>query len=72
MLTFIVFILLTTMDFMTLIIILLAVFVGIAFMVILGERFGKPMNNEAQTKMAKTTKILVFVLIIAAIINGLA
>jgi len=56
---------------MTLLIILVAVFVAVALMVILGERFGKPMTEEQQGKYSKVTRILVFVLLIAAIIKGL-
>lgn len=52
---------------MTLIIILACVFLAVALMVILGERFGKPMTDEQQGKFGKITQILVFVLIIAAI-----
>ena len=49
---------------MTLIIILLAVFAGIALMVIIGERFAKPMTNEEESKYSKIIPILVFVLIV--------
>ncbi len=52
---------------MTLIIILACVFLAVALMVVLGERFGKPMTDEQQGKFGKITRILVFVLIIAAI-----
>jgi len=54
---------------MTLIIILTCVFLAVALMVILGERFGKPMSDEQQGKYSKITRILVFVLIIGAIIK---
>jgi uncharacterized membrane protein required for colicin V production len=56
---------------MTLLIILLAVFAGIALMVILGEKFGKPMNNEEQAKYSKIIPILVFVLLIGSLIKML-
>ena len=56
---------------MTLLIILTVVFVAVALMVILGERFGKPMPEEEQGKYGKIISILVFVLIIAAIIKEL-
>ena len=56
---------------MTLLIILAVLFAGIALMVILGERFGKPMEVEQQQKYAKITRILVFVLLITAILKGL-
>ncbi len=52
---------------MTLIIILLCVFVAMFLMVTLGEKFGKPMTDEQQGKYSKITRILVFVLIVAAI-----
>ncbi|WP_448568933.1 hypothetical protein [Thalassotalea ganghwensis] len=54
---------------MTLIIILAVVFAAVALMVVLGEKYGKPMEVEQQQKYAKVTRILVFVLLIAAIIK---
>jgi hypothetical protein len=54
---------------MTLIIILVCVFVAMFLMVTLGERFGKPMTDEQQGKYSKIIRILVFVLIVAAIIK---
>jgi hypothetical protein len=54
---------------MTLIIILLAVFAGIALMVIIGERFAKPMTNEEESKYSKIIPILVFVLIVGSLIK---
>jgi len=56
---------------MTLLIILACVFIVVGLMVILGERYGKPMAEEEQSRYAKITRILVFVLIIGAIIKGL-
>lgn len=56
---------------MTLLYILLAVFAGVALMVVLGQKFGKPMDEEEQSKYAKITPILVFILIIGAIIREL-
>jgi len=56
---------------MTLLIILAAVFMAVALMVLLGERFGKPMTEDQQAKYSKITGILVFIIIIAAIIKGL-
>ena len=56
---------------MTLMMILLAVFAGIALMVILGERFGKPMDNEEQAKYSKIIPILVFILIFGSLIKML-
>ena len=54
---------------MTLLIILACLFAAVALMVILGERFGKPMSDEQQAKFSKTTWVLVFVILIAAIIK---
>ncbi len=54
---------------MTLLIILASVFGAVALMVILGERFGKPMSDEQQTKFGKTTWILVLLILVAAIIR---
>ena len=54
---------------MTLLIILACVFGVVALMVILGERFGKPMSDEQQAKFSKTTWILVFVILLAAIVR---
>ena len=56
---------------MTLLIILVVVFIAIALMVVLGEKFGQPMTNEQQIKYGKITRFLVFALIIIAIIKGL-
>jgi len=53
----------------TLLIILASVFGVVALMVILGERFGKPMSDEQQAKFSKTTRILVFVILLAAIVR---
>ena len=56
---------------MTLLIILGLVFLAVALMVIIGEKFAKPMSNEDQAKFSKFVPILVFILIIAAIVKGL-
>ncbi|MGV2872986.1 hypothetical protein [Colwellia sp. E150_009] len=56
---------------MTLLIILACVFGVVALMVILGERFGKPMSEEQQAKFSKASWILVFVLLLAAIVKEL-
>ncbi|MGK2231840.1 MAG: Na+-driven multidrug efflux pump [Colwellia sp.] len=58
-------------TFMTLLIILFFVFAAVALMVILGERFGKPMEVEQQQKYSKILWIVVFIAIIAAIIRQL-
>lgn len=54
---------------MTLLIILLVVFGCVALMVILGERFGKPMEPEQQSKYSKIVAILCGVLIVAGIVK---
>jgi hypothetical protein len=56
---------------MTLITILACVFLAVFLMVVLGERFGKPMTEEQQSKFGRVTRILVFVLLVAAIIKML-
>ncbi len=56
---------------MTLLIILGLVFVGVALMVVFGEKHGKPMEPEEQAKYAKWTRILVFSLLFIALIKGL-
>ena len=56
-------------EIMTLLIILLCVFGAVALMVILGERYGKPMEVEQQQKYSKILWIVVFISIIAAIIR---
>lgn len=54
---------------MTLLVILAAVFIGVAIMVVVGEKYGKPMDAEEQSKYAKVTRILVFLLLIVAILK---
>jgi amino acid permease len=54
---------------MTLLIILACVFGAVALMVVLGERFGKPMDGEQQAKFSKITWILVFTILLAAIVK---
>lgn len=54
---------------MTLLIILLIVFACVALMVVLGERFGSPIDEEQQAKYGKILPILVFVLLFSAIIK---
>ena len=54
---------------MTLLIILLITFAAVALMVILGERFGSPMDEEQQSKYAKILPILVFILILGGILK---
>ena len=54
---------------MTLLIILACVFGAVALMVLLGERFGKPMSAEQQGKYSKVSWILVFIILLAAIVR---
>ncbi|WNC69599.1 hypothetical protein RI845_05480 [Thalassotalea nanhaiensis] len=54
---------------MTLLIILAVVFGGVALMVILGEKYGKPMEAQEQQKYSKWLVILVFIMLFAALIN---
>lgn len=54
---------------MTLLIILASVFGAVALMVILGERFGKPMSDKQQAKFSKTTWILVFIILLVGIVK---
>jgi uncharacterized membrane protein required for colicin V production len=56
---------------MTLLIILLSVFAAVSLMVILGERFGSPMDEEQQRNYSKILPILVFILILGGIIKML-
>jgi Na+-driven multidrug efflux pump len=55
--------------FMTLLIILFCVFASVALMVVLGQRFGKPMEAEQQQKYSKILWVVVFIAIVAAIIR---
>ncbi len=54
---------------MTLLIILACVFGAVALMVVLGERFGKPMEVEQQQKYSKILWVVVFIAIVGAIIR---
>lgn len=54
---------------MTLLIILACVFGAVALMVVMGEKFGKPMAEEQQAKFSKITWILVFTILLAAIVK---
>jgi threonine/homoserine/homoserine lactone efflux protein len=56
---------------MTLLIILTVVFCVVALMVILGERFGSPMDEKQQSKFARITQVLVFILLISALLKML-
>jgi len=56
---------------MTLLMILLGVFLGIALMVILGERFAKPMKQAQLSTLSKIASIACFVLIISFLIRAI-
>lgn len=56
---------------MTLLIILMVVFAVVALMVVLGERFGKPMEAKEQSKYSKIAMVCVFILLVSALIKNL-
>jgi len=56
---------------MTLLIILGLIFAAVALMVILGEKFAKPIDDEQQAKYAKIIRVLVFVVLVSAIIKAM-
>jgi hypothetical protein len=47
------------------------VFFAVFLMVILGEKFAKPMSDKQQKTYAKIIPILVFVLLISAILKAI-
>ena len=57
---------------MTLLIILGLVFSVLAVMVVLAEKFGKPMEAEEQTNFAKIFRILIIVLVAVVFIKGIS
>lgn len=54
---------------MVIIWILIALFTGIALMVILGERYAKPMSAKQQAKYSKIIPILIFIMLLTALIK---
>ena len=56
---------------MTLLIILALVFGGVALMVILGEKYGKPLEQKEQSKYSKIIIVLVFVSLFIAFFKQL-
>ena len=56
---------------MNLLIILACVFFTVFLMVVLGERFAKPMTDKQQNQYGKIIPILFFALIVAAIIKNM-
>jgi len=57
---------------MTLLIILACLFAVVTLMVVLGERFGKPMSDKQQAKFSKTTWVLVFIILLAALVKEIS
>ncbi|WP_426358315.1 hypothetical protein ACPUVO_18085 [Pseudocolwellia sp. HL-MZ19] len=54
---------------MALLIILAVIFAVVGLMVVLGERFGKPMEQKQQAKLSKIAGIACFILIISLIVK---
>ena len=52
---------------MALLVILACIFAAVALMVILGERFAKPMDEKQQAKIGKYLPILIFIMLFAAL-----
>ncbi|WP_181902167.1 hypothetical protein [Thalassotalea euphylliae] len=55
---------------MTLLIILALVFLSVAIMVVLGEKFGKPLDQPTQQKYSKILIVLVFASLFIAILKN--
>jgi len=55
---------------MTLLIILLVLFAIVALMVLFGERYGKPLDEQQQGKYSKIIIILVFALLVGSLIKS--
>lgn len=56
---------------MTILIILGSLLLALILMVVLGERFAKPIDEQQQAKYNKVIPILVFVMLIVALIKAL-
>lgn len=56
---------------MNVLIILAVLFLALALMVILLERFAKPISEEQQAKYSKILPILVFIMLILALIKAM-
>lgn len=56
---------------MTLLFILLAVFCAVGLMVVLGERFGKPLDTNSQQKYSKIIMVVVFLALFSALIKAM-
>lgn len=55
---------------MTLLIILAVLFAAVALLVVLTERFGKPIDQAQQSKYSKIIIFLVFAVLIAALLKN--
>lgn len=55
---------------MTILIILGALFLALVLMVILSERFAKPIDEKQQAKYSKILPILVFIMLLVAFIKA--
>ncbi|MEL0659405.1 hypothetical protein V6255_09670 [Psychromonas arctica] len=55
---------------MTILIILGMLFLALVLMVVLGERFAKPIDQQQQAKYSKILPILVFIMLIVALIKA--
>jgi hypothetical protein len=56
---------------MNILIILVVLFSAVALMVIFGERFAKPMDEQQQAKYSKLLTILVFIMLVTVLIKQL-
>ncbi|WP_371377088.1 hypothetical protein [Thalassotalea aquiviva] len=56
---------------MTLFWILILVFLGVMVMVVVGEKYGKPLAVKEQQKYSKVIIVLVFVVLISALIKAM-
>tara|TARA_R110001583_G_scaffold67490_8_gene192951 strand:- start:486 stop:659 length:174 start_codon:yes stop_codon:yes gene_type:complete len=56
---------------MNVLIILAVLFSAVALMVIFGERFAKPMDEQQQAKYSKILPILVFIMLVTVLIKQL-
>ncbi len=56
---------------MNVLILLAVLFSAVALMVILLERFAKPINEQQQAKYSKILPVLVFIMLITALIKAI-
>ena len=55
---------------MTLLVILGLVFAVVVLMVVIGEKFAKPLPEKDQSKYSKWIQVLVFILLIVAVVKA--